>query len=218
MLFPTLCADNFFTNPDKVLSIAKNCPMKETSYRPGTRSPCLSTIDHEFYQYVNTKIIRMLYPTETNFGYNAFTHFQSTYPDDKVLDGWVHTDSDFMLTAIVYLNHCRSGTSIFTKKNDFDLPNQAGTPKHNYFANHKNVSPEQYEEVKQIREQVNSQFEEAISIKGKFNRVLCFDGSSYHTVHPEPCEEERLILISFFTDIRMHGERTKYPLIEMNSL
>ena len=49
MLFPTLCVDGFFQNPDQAVSIAKQCPMNRTSYRPGTRSACLSTVNIDFY-------------------------------------------------------------------------------------------------------------------------------------------------------------------------
>ena len=113
MLFPTLCVDGFFQNPDQAVSIAKQCPMNRTSDRPGTRSPCLSTVNIDFYNYVNTKILRIFYPQQ-DFSYIAHTHFQSTFPDENTLDSWVHTDEDYMLTAIVYLNHCSVGTSIFT--------------------------------------------------------------------------------------------------------
>jgi len=50
MLFPTLCVDNFFNNPEQVINVAKQCPMERTHTRPGTRSPCLSQVNFDFYQ------------------------------------------------------------------------------------------------------------------------------------------------------------------------
>ena len=217
MLFPTLCVDNFFNNPDKVLPLVKQCPMESTTYRPGLRSPCLSEINSEFYNYVNIKILKLFYP-EKHFSYVANTHFQSTSPNENVIDGWVHQDSDFMLTAIVYLNHCDIGTSIFTRKNEFIIPQAAGDIKHDYFRNYKSASESTIETVRQVRQEVNSQYDESISIKGKYNRMMCFDGDSYHTTQDGICNEERLILISFIKDIKIEGSKTTFPIPEMNSL
>jgi len=217
MLFPTLCVDNFFNNPDQVIDVAKQCPMERTSYRPGTRSPCLSQINFDFYNYVNTKLLRVFYPAK-DFSYIASTHFQSTFPDQNILDGWVHQDDDYMFTAIVYLNHCNIGTSIFTKKNEFIIPEAAGDIKHNYFKNYESIDRPERIEVEKVREDVNSQFDESITVKGRYNRMMCFDGNSYHTIQDGVCDEERLILISFIKDFRLQGEKTVFPIPQMNLL
>ena len=217
MLFPTLCVDNFFNSPDKALQFAKECPMERTNTRPGTRSPCLSTVNFNFYNYVNTKLLRIFYPKK-NFFYNASTHFQSTFPDDNTLDGWVHQDDDFMLTGIIYLNHCNVGTSIFTRKEEFYIPQHAGDLKHDYFSRYESVDRPEREEIEKIREDINSQYEESVIIKGKYNRMMCFDGNSYHTLQKGNCNEERLILITFIKDFRLDGEKTVFPVSEMNSL
>ena len=217
MLFPTLCVDGFFQNPDQVVSIAKQCPMERTSYRPGTRSPCLSQVNVDFYNYVNTKILKLFYPGK-DFSYSASTHFQSTFPDENTVDGWVHQDANYMLTAIIYLNHCNVGTSIFTRKDEFKLPVFAGDVKHNYFKNYESIDRPERERIKKIKEEVNSQYDESISIQGKYNRFMCFDGNSYHTTQQGICNEERLILISFIRDVRIVGEKTTFPVSEMNSL
>ena len=47
---------------------------------------------------------------------------------------------------------------------------------------------------------------------------MCFDGNSYHTTQQGVCHEERLILISFIRDVRIVGEKTTFPVSEMNSL
>ena len=217
LLFPTLCVDNFFNTPDQVLAIAKECPMEKTQTRPGTRSPCLSQINFDFYNYVNTKLIRVFYPSK-DFSYSATTHFQSTFPDDNILDGWVHLDNDYMFTAIVYLNHCNVGTSIFTKRNEFTVPDNRGDVKHNYFKKHESMDNPERLEVKEVRDKVNSQFDESIIVKGRYNRMMCFDGNSYHSIQDGICDEERLILISFIKDVRLHGEKTVFPIPQMNLL
>jgi hypothetical protein len=217
MLFPTLCVDGFFQNPDQAVSIAKQCPMNRTSDRPGTRSPCLSTVNIDFYNYVNTKILRIFYPQQ-DFSYIAHTHFQSTFPDENTIDSWVHTDEDYMLTAIVYLNHCNVGTSIFTRKDEFTIPQFAGDIKHNYFANYESIDRHEREKIEKIREEINSQYDESVNIRGKYNRFMCFDGNSYHTIQKGSCDEERLILISFIKDVRLMGTKTIFPVTQMNSL
>ena len=69
-----------------------------------------------------------------------------------------------------------------------------------------------------VREDVNSQFDESITVKGRYNRMMCFDGNSYHTIQNGICDEERLILISFIKDFRLQGEKTVFPIPEMNLL
>ena len=130
----------------------------------------------------------------------------------------MHTDEDYMLTAIVYLNHCSVGTSIFTRKNEFEIPQFAGDTKHNYFANYESVDRQEREKIEKIREEINSQYDESINIRGKYNRFMCFDGNSYHTIQKGSCDEERLILISFIKDVRLMGTKTIFPVTQMNSL
>jgi len=73
-------------------------------------------------------------------------------------------------------------------------------------------------EVKEVRDKVNSQFDESIIVKGRYNRMMCFDGNSYHSIQDGICDEERLILISFIKDVRLHGEKTVFPIPQMNLL
>ena len=68
-----------------------------------------------FYNYVNTKILKLFYPGK-DFSYSASTHFQSTFPDENTVDGWVHQDANYMLTAIIYLNHCNRRNFNFYKE------------------------------------------------------------------------------------------------------
>ena len=65
MLFPTLCIDNFFPNPDKILKLAQSLEFNRVDAIPGYRSAPLHEIDYELYNHVNLKIAAALYPRIT---------------------------------------------------------------------------------------------------------------------------------------------------------
>lgn len=217
MLWPFMCVDNFFDRPDEIVEYSKNLEYKNYRY-PGGRSSCLSEIDSEFYVWINKKILTLLYPNDKNkLFFRAATHFQKVSPGLEY-DGWVHND-DCEFTCIIYLSkHTDCGTSMFIPKNQFVICDDQ-EEKVKYFNDPKRY--QDTEHLSSLKENNNAKFEESISVKSKYNRMIIFDGSMYHAALPHMTgNEDRLTLISFVRGVQSgHPElNLKYPVSEMRRI
>jgi hypothetical protein len=214
MLWPFLCVDNFFNDPDEIVEYSKNLEYKKHHF-PGGRTDCLSTIDPDFYVWINKKILTVLYPNDKEKLYfKAATHFQKV-SSGLECDGWVHNDkAEF--TCIIYLskqNNC--GTSIFSpKKQSYEINDQE--EKVSYFKDPNGYT--NVELLKKLKEENNQKFDESIRVNSKYNRMIIFDGSVYHAAHPYlDGDDDRITLISFVHTVQSgHADlNLKYPISEM---
>jgi len=198
---PTVCRDNFFEDPHKIIELSKQIDFKPTKYISGYRSDYLDKIDIDLYKYVNTRLLSVFYPTANNIQFSSHTYFQKSVPD--ACDGWVHQDTK-MLTAIIYLTPGgTSGTSLFNIKKEFLMPDWSvdnRVLKHEYFKNKDKYSEKEKEIILQQKLKHNNHFEKTVNFEGVFNRMICFDSKQYHAA--EVCDKERLIIISFIDNLR----------------
>tara|TARA_Y100001951_G_scaffold85550_1_gene75545 strand:+ start:130 stop:732 length:603 start_codon:yes stop_codon:yes gene_type:complete len=199
MLHPSIIVDDFFLDPDAVVDLASkikysNETMKGNRHKPGQRSEMLHENYPIFFNYVNTKILKTIYPNE-DLEYTASTTFQKVsgklYPDE----GWIHKDPD-ELTAIIYLSkHKSCGTSLC-----------------------KRISFEE-KEVESLN--TNKYFEKTLSVDSKYNRLFLFDSSHWHMSNSfvdKNVKTDRLTLISFLSSIRSKDKNLKHGLIESRKL
>ena len=215
MIWPTLVFDNFFTDPDKIVEISKRYKyINEGSY-PGVRTDYLHSIDYAFFNWSTLKILTLLYPTEVrHLKWQAHSHFQKVSADLEF--GWIHRDIPAEFTAIIYLSKDEIGTSLFEPISpEIVTPDEVANVKYNFFKN-TNISAEERSKVAEAKEKNNAKFRETLSIKGKYNRLVLFDSSHYHTAHvfkgSEP-DVERLTHITFFDKIVLGDNKRnlKYP-------
>jgi hypothetical protein len=210
MIYPTICLDNFFNEPLKVLEFSKTLKFyKDPEGRwPGERSKLLHEVDFCFFNNFGLKVMSILYPNVKNVQFKCRLSFQKI-SNKYINNGWVHKDIDHDFTCIVYLSsHKKCGTSIYDSKKICSSILNEEQKKEIYL---KNLF---LEENKFLNEN-NDQFEETISIKSKFNRFIMFDGSNFHSAQKfleNNIQEERLTLIGFFDDIYFPG--IKYNGIE----
>ena len=219
MLFPTLCIDNFFPNPDKILKLAQSLEFNRVDAIPGYRSAPLHEIDYELYNHVNLKIAAALYPNNIHtLQFDGVSMFQLT--KSNLYDGWVHRDDDgAVLTAIIYLSDCDSGTSIYHKKNPYWTHGREGNMgKHEYFGAYENYTESDLEKVRESRSRNNEPFEETMSFKGRFNRMICFDAKHFHAAQVLDESDDRLILISFIREISLADTAIFYHVPTVHSL
>jgi len=213
MIWPTLVFDNFFTDPDKIVEISKRYKyINEGSY-PGVRT---DLINYTFFSWSTLKILTLLYPTEArHLKWQARSHFQKV-PANLELDGWVHRDIPAEFTVIIYLSKDGIGTSLFEPISpEITIPGETADVKYKFFKN-TNISAEERSKVAEAREKNNAGFRETLSIKGKYNRLVLFDSSHYHTAHVFKGSEsdvERLTYITFFDKIVLGDNKRnlKYP-------
>ena len=209
MLFPSVCWDNFFSNPKEVVKFANSLPYKPSKDGawPGVRTGPLHTIDRDFFEYVGDRFLSVLFPnTYTKVEYEeCFMYFQKI-SNAYVDPGWIHQDSPPSdLTLIIYLSdHKNCGTSIF----DFKGHRPVNLNIKEKFTEYKHKK----RNTKAVLEH-NEPFEETIRFHSKFNRAVFFDGGAFHGVlnHVDKnLKEDRLTLICFYKGFT----KTKYPLIE----
>jgi len=195
---PSLCKDNFFVDPHKIINYANTLDFKQTRYISGSRTDKLHTINKDLHDYINKKIISIFNPRRTS-EFAAETYFQKSDPDEN--DGWVHSDPSF-ITAIIYLTiDDTSGTSIFNLKDEFLNPDWGigETEKHKYFGKKQKYTEKQKELISKSKLKHNNYFNKTMHFEGKFNRLICFDSKHFHAA--EVCHKERLILISFLHSV-----------------
>lgn len=220
MLFPNLiCVDNFFDNPDEIVNFSKQLEYKQNTYSPGKRTKPVHLVDFDFFNWINLKIASVLYPNDANkLHYNAETFFEKIKKLEY--DNWVHVDKDFKFTAIIYLNkENTAGTSIFHPKNFKGQNTSKGADlKYDYFKNKGKVSKKKLQQIKKAKEENKNCFQKTFSVEGIYNRLIIFDGNTYHASNPLEKNQERLILISFFNDVSLENGLIKYPVPTMRTI
>jgi hypothetical protein len=211
MIWPTMCVDNFFDNPNEIIELSKKCTFKPISNAPGTRSEPLHIIDPKFSEYLCTKMLSLYYPNDIeNVRFYAISTFQKV-PANLKFDNWVHKDDNYEITALIYLNeHTDSGTSLFNRKKlKFDGI-QYSAEKNKYFNDNNETK-----DLKKFRDLNNNSFNETSSFKGIYNRLVMFDGSNFHASHiyNDKQNRDRLTLITFFKKIELlNTDRSNYPI------
>jgi len=214
MIWPTIVVDNFFDNPEKIIEVSKKFTFKKHPQGrwPGERCDDISILDNKMFNWINYKIVRLLYPmNHEQMGWKAMQYFQRIDGNVYNTEGWVHSDSPDEFTAIIYLsNHKNCGTSLFSKKTFFNSVSHLKEKQDMYL--NKDVK----NGLKGLKIN-NDQFEKTLTIKSKFNRLVLFDANQFHAAdsftEKENENEERFTLITFFSSLITHN--IKYPIPEM---
>ncbi len=82
MIWPTLCVDNFFDEPNKVIELSKSLDYESSNVYPGKRSIDLHIHHEEFFNWVSNKIMSALYPAEwPNIAWYNTAYFQKYLRD-----------------------------------------------------------------------------------------------------------------------------------------
>jgi len=200
--FPLVVVDNFFKDPDKLVEFAFQQEFKrdETSNYPGLRTSCLSTLHPKLFSQIIEKFFSVYYDLSLeNISFSAMAFFQLI--DEEYDSGWVHQDDLRKVSAIVFLSKnapLNSGTSIYKLKDDIILPNLNAEDKYNYYA-----LKGQDKDLKEKRDESNSQFDETVNVSNIYNRLISFDSKMFHSAQTfyGKNKESRLTLIIFVSDI-----------------
>jgi hypothetical protein len=221
MIWPTLCVDNFFHNPEEIrkYALSLNYSSSEDGKWPGKRTEMLQEINFNLHLSVTSKILKLLYPMNVDDLYWAADgYFQKIDGNIYSQSGWVHQDKN-EFTSLIYLSHHKNcGTSIFHPKNINSSITNEQTKKEIYIKaalENKNIGEDSKELIA-----CNSQFEKTITFNSKFNRLILFDALQYHAAekfNEVDVNEDRLTLILFFQSIfTKNGKQLKFPIPEMN--
>ena len=227
MNFPSLQVNNFFDKPDCIRDYAESLDYhKPDGNYPGLRAKPVSGFDHNFFEEINYKIMRLLYPDFRMFqsvGWNALSYFQKIKYEDieaHILNkensgkGWIHNDNESKFTSIIYLSkHHDCGTALYSPKNNyisgFNTLRTNPNFKNDYYKKNPNLKLDEY--YKGLNEHLNT-FKLDCLFNSSYNKMIGFDGSNAHgAIYNLKPKEERIIFISFFENIFA----PHYPVPEM---
>tara|TARA_Y100000114_G_scaffold7419_1_gene5925 strand:- start:5591 stop:6262 length:672 start_codon:yes stop_codon:yes gene_type:complete len=215
MIWPTLCVDRFFINPEAVIKYAKNLKYDRSvdGTWPGKRTAPTHTFDKNFFQMTTKKIVAALYPNEVSVDscleWRAHQFFQKIKPSEYKEKGFIHQDLTAEFTSIVYLsNEENNGTFIYNLKKPVKDTSYEKIQQQNYIKPKKPRS----KEFKKALEENHNNYEKVLEFKSMKNRMIIFDSSQYHGVNNFGKDNaERLTLITFFNSFtRTDGKPLKY--------
>ena len=208
-MIPISCIDDFWDDPDSIRDYALNLNFdssnKEHFIFPGLRTNCLSTIDKDFYNLSIEKLLSCFFDSSLPVYWKGTSYFQKiyTFNQDKhhaMNGGWVHVDGETTFAAVVYLNKdtcLDSGTSILHPKKGFDpssLIKSDYAMRDNLYRD-VDVNPDLYT---QSITNHNNKFDITLEFKNRYNRMVAYNGETWHK---ESCfwvpEEFRLTQVFF---------------------
>jgi hypothetical protein len=217
---PITILDNFFDNPDKIRDYALSLEYEKDplGHWPGERSKQLYEINPPLFNEVCRRVMSMYFDLEqpsSDIRWQASMNFQKV--DESYVSGWVHTDKNVVITAIVYLNknsNNNGGTSIYKLKNDILFPadNELNPYKHDAFKGLIDIK-----DIKEKREENNNQYTEIVKVQNEYNRILAFCGELPHSAQDffgNQNEEPRLTLVMFFNQLFVN----KSPVDRVHSI
>ena len=219
--FPATCLDNFYDDPQSVREFAlgcfdgdNECIVKEGIY-PGRRTKNLHEINKPLFDKFCRKFFSLYYDFgKCEINWVVETSFQLIEPFDVNKDsiknkGWVHLDDNCVVAGVLFLTpdaELDSGTSLFKLINPstFDSTNK----KELFF---KENIDDDYDSSLQKH---NSSFVETVRFNNVYNRLISFDGDTYHGVHNFSAgSEPRLTQVFFIKEI---GSNSQTPIKRCN--
>jgi len=209
---PTTVVDDFFDNPDYIRDYALSLEYtRDPEYMwPGKRTSQLCDLDPNLFEFVINRALSVYHKPGLDYTeWQAKCYFQLV--DKSYGNGWIHVD-DALITGIVYLNkdcNPNAGTTIYERKTGDSLLNS--DKKQQFFKGEIDLETE-----KSYRKENNDQFEESVTIKNKFNRLVMFDSALYHGANDfadnsNQQNGDRLTLVFFVEKLDVH----LHPIVRM---
>jgi len=200
---PTLCVDDFYTDPDAVrkFALSQNFIHSNGAW-PGMRTANISEFDPKFFKEFCNKIFSIFGSPNDIKKYVIATVFQlidkfDNDPNSPKNKGWIHYDDNCIFAGIIYLTpgaDLNSGTSIFKLVDPAKLFRSSS--KYDFY---KNGIDSNYNELIQ---QHNSAFVETIRFNNVYNRLICFDSTQAHGVNSfDTLTETRLTQVFFIYEL-----------------
>jgi len=215
MQWPTLIVDNFFTDPHATVRLSKTFKYTRAidNTWPGTRSPVISDVDKAFFLWSTRRILAVLYPMQINaLTWQAVQYFQRIPYKTYGGEGWIHGDTDWEFTSIVYLSeHPNSGTCLY-EGTHFNVSTEYNEERKRFF---KELAD--YKRMEKYKKKANSKFIKKVELFSNFNRLVLFDSHNWHASRNSDTDKsDRLTLITFFKNITCKDIR--YPITTMRRI
>ena len=185
--FPAICVDNFYKDPDWVRKFAlkqsySNKEDAEGRY-PGKRTSTLDVIHPKFFEDFTSKAMSIFYDYSKPVNWTISASFQLIEPYDNIKNcirnaGWIHKDEDSVVAGIIFLTpnpDLDSGTSLYSLKENetFNDKNWLKIKTDFYQGN---PDPD----YNNLLIQYNNKFIKTATFNNVYNRLIMFDGDTYH--------------------------------------
>lgn len=212
MRYPTTVIDDFLPNPDEVVRFMNRCAFEENhpAY-PGKRSRHLHILDQKLHNHLDYKICS-LFKIERSPNLVSCYFFQRIEPEFDKYDernmGMVHADSPCDMGGVIYLDRDPdpdAGTSTYTTKNFAHMTPEANQLWWDLHAG-KDIDVEKF---KKEYHNYTDQFVETVTVKNRYNRLILFDGTTYHRC-PNHGDRTRHTLVFFFGDPALGPNRAEH--------
>ena len=197
MRYPVTIVDDFFSNPDEVRKLALSHKFIDNSdHFPGQRTERLNIIEPIFYQNFITRLNSIFGFVENVFCDTGFQLIKHPYPKtDPRNKCWLHSDRSWDYGGIVYLNpdpDPDTGTDIYRSigATSFSTEEKEKVRKATY------KGETDLPTFEKTWNDFHSQYKRTITVDNVYNRLVCFDSSTYHRVRYNG-DKERLTLPFF---------------------
>jgi hypothetical protein len=176
-MFPTTVVDNFFESPTLIRDYALSLEYSKFDGRyPGKRTEELRLLNPKLYEQLCSKVFSLFFNLKHDkVGWDIDARFQLT--DNTYGSGWAHVDGEmYQFAGVVYFNPdapLNGGTSICKLNKNFD---------HDYSLRDKFYNDEllDLDEYANKRDLHNSNFDTTVEVSNIFNRLLFYNGNTYH--------------------------------------
>jgi hypothetical protein len=176
------CKDNFFVNPDKVLSLFETEAFFKSPAYPGVRTNNLLESNNElsrnFGLFFAKKVCDEIFPGIYGLLIDVRFHANHLHTEEQANEGWIHSD-EADLAGLVYLSKNErsldTGTSLFAKNTTGDFAVEDFPSRQDF--NLSNVSSDQY--IKDLKEN-HKNFTETIRVGNMYNRLVAYDAKIFH--------------------------------------
>jgi len=202
MRYPTTVIDNFLPDPDEIVRFMNRCAFEEDMpMYPGKRTKHIHLLDMKLHEHLDYKICSLFKMQKTSNISSAyfFQKIEPQYPkwDERSCD-MIHVDSPCEMGGVIYLDKDPdpdAGTSTYNQKNFIHMPTAVNQLWWDLYAG-KDIDVEKYKEE---YHKYTDQFEETVTVKNRYNRLILFDGTTYHRC-PTHGDKTRHTIVFFFGD------------------
>jgi hypothetical protein len=179
------CKNNFFVDPDTVLTLANSLEYNVTSESfPGVRTENIATSNNpaclkfanSFIESLVSQIYKDIVSMTIDIRFHRYPLYSQT-ANDPFNQGWAHTDHE-LLAGVCYLN---KGVVNFSAGTSFYIPKIPNIPDISNIRKdfNKNLPVDQNMYANAVTSH-NSLFEKTLTIGNMYNRLVTYDSKIFH--------------------------------------
>ncbi len=214
---PVMSVENFYENPKEIREFALSQKYQKSidGRWPGKRTEQLYELDVELFNSFCQRLFSLIFDySVSSVNWEVNTSFQLIEPVNSPRNkGWIHTDEGILFAGVIYLDEdpdIDAGTTIYNPKHPILLDDYIkwSDCKVDYELEDKDIN---YNNT--LVEHYNY-FDEAVTVKNKFNRLVLFDANQWHAASFSQTKQ-RLTQAFFVECVESHSPP---PIVRLNSL